>query len=155
MRTKSASRARLVERALGLEQELLGEISPLDLEAWLELDLTMPQLKVLIDLARLGAVRVGRLASALGVSAATATGIVDRLARRRLVRRDEAEDDRRVTLVRLTPAGGRAVDQLFRASRDELRVLLDGVDEDRLPSVVEALEVLVASARERRRLRER
>lgn len=54
---------------------------------WLELDLTMPQLKTLLVVDWLGPVPMSQLAARLGVSLPTATGLVDRLVEIGLARR--------------------------------------------------------------------
>jgi DNA-binding MarR family transcriptional regulator len=64
--------------------------------------LTGPQLMLLKELL-VGAPRtVGHLASAVHLSQATVTGIIDRLERKDLVRRARSEEDRRKVLVSLT-----------------------------------------------------
>lgn len=68
--------------------------------------LTQPQLAVLKELHRHGGVSTGRLTRALHLSQATMSGILDRLARRSLIRRERSDEDKRRVLVFLTPAGG-------------------------------------------------
>jgi DNA-binding MarR family transcriptional regulator len=70
-----------------------------------QLGVTGPQLIVLQELARSGAVPVGNLAKAVSLSHATVTGIVTRLEKRQLVQRSEDDQDRRRVLVGVTPAG--------------------------------------------------
>ncbi len=60
------------------------------------------------------ATTVGNLARHLGTTHATAVGVVDALAARGLLRREPDAHDRRVTLLRLTPAGEAAVARLHR-----------------------------------------
>lgn len=138
-----------MREALELEERILRALVPVAPEAWLELDLTMPQLKILIELAHLSVARVGQLAQALNTGAPTASGIVDRLVQRGLVARREDEHDRRVTLVSLTDTGVRAVERLFAASRDELKALLVGFDERELRTIVRALRHLAGAAQRR------
>ncbi len=69
--------------------------------------LTVPQLVVLSELSRLGNVSTGRLATAISLSQATVTGILDRLERKGLVRRRRDPQDRRRVLVRITAPGRR------------------------------------------------
>ncbi len=69
------------------------------------LGVTGPQLIVLQELSRSGAVPVGSLARAVSLSHATVTGIVTRLERGGLVERRADEEDRRRVLVDLTPKG--------------------------------------------------
>jgi len=63
------------------------------------------------------------LASAVGVSRPTATGVVTTLERRGLVRRRKGASDGRVALISLTPAGLRMIKKLFpRFNRAEVAV---------------------------------
>ena len=57
---------------------------------------------------------MGRLAATLGCDASNVTGLVDRLESRGLVERRPSAGDRRVKVVRLTPAGSRLRAQLLR-----------------------------------------
>ena len=68
-------------------------------------DLTAPQLATLRQLRRKGALSAGELAQGIAVSAATVTGIVDRLEERGLVSRTRDPADRRRVLIALTDAG--------------------------------------------------
>jgi DNA-binding MarR family transcriptional regulator len=68
-----------------------------------------------------GAMGVGELAVQLCVRPHSAVGFVDRLARRRLVRRVPAKDDHRRVQVQLTARGEALLDRLSAAHRDELR----------------------------------
>src|SRR5947209_16478658 len=88
--------------------------------AWMDLDVTMPQMKVLMLLRENGALRVGVLARHLNVSTPTITGIVDRLVRQDLVRREDDPSDRRVVLNVLTPKGEQLMDRLRHRSDEEL-----------------------------------
>lgn len=70
-----------------------------------QLGVTGPQLMVLRELARNGAMPVGSLAKAVSLSHATVTGIVTRLEKRGLVQRSEDDQDRRRVLVGVTSVG--------------------------------------------------
>lgn len=67
--------------------------------------LTGPQLLCLRELARSGELPLGALASALSLSPATVTGIVDRLEQKDLVARRRRNSDRRSVAVGLTRRG--------------------------------------------------
>lgn len=60
------------------------------------------------------ATSIGRLAAHLGTSHASAVGVVDGLAARGYLARQPAAHDRRVTLLRLTPAGAAICQRLER-----------------------------------------
>jgi DNA-binding MarR family transcriptional regulator len=146
-RPPTSSWEQLLDEALSLQEQLFQAGPPLDPRTWLAVELTMPQLKVLVDLARLGQARIGAVANALGVGPPTASGIVDRLVRRGLVTRQEDPTDRRVTIARLTPRGTAAVERLFAAGRSHLRAVMAGVPRRDLPVVLEAMRILARSAR--------
>jgi len=67
--------------------------------------LTGPQLTLLKQLSANGGCCVSELTKAIHLSQATATGILDRLEKRRLVRRERSDQDKRRVLVWLTQAG--------------------------------------------------
>lgn len=71
--------------------------------------LTGPQLVCLRQLSKAGAVSAGELAESVSVSKPTASGILDRLELRGLVRRVRDEADRRRVIVDLTAAGAELV----------------------------------------------
>lgn len=61
----------------------------------------------------------GDIAYHLDVTPAVVTGLVDRLVRRHLVRRENGKEDRRVVFVKVTPAGAemlRDVDGLLKGA---------------------------------------
>jgi len=70
-----------------------------------QLGVTGPQLVVLHELLRCGAVPVSTLAKAVSLSHATVTGIAARLERHGLVRRQDDKEDRRRVLVEVTAEG--------------------------------------------------
>jgi DNA-binding MarR family transcriptional regulator len=67
--------------------------------------LTGPQLALLRELSTHEGVSVGQLTRALHLSQATVTGILDRLAKRDIVRRQRSDQDRRRVEVWLTETG--------------------------------------------------
>lgn len=73
----------------------------------LDRDLPKSELLALLLLERRGQASMSELAADLGSPLSTATGIGERLERRGLVERQRHSQDRRVVLVRLTPAGQR------------------------------------------------
>jgi DNA-binding MarR family transcriptional regulator len=65
--------------------------------------LTGPQLTVLRELSRTEGMSVGELTRAIHLSQATVTGILDRLEKRQMVRRQRSDRDKRRVLLELTP----------------------------------------------------
>ena len=79
--------------------------------------LTLSQYGLLEGLADRRSARVQELAGAAGISASTATRILDALERRGIVRRTRSSRDRRAVSVSLTDLG----EELLHAERDWLR----------------------------------
>jgi DNA-binding MarR family transcriptional regulator len=115
-----------------------------------EAGLSLPQFHLVEPLlAAAGPLPVGELATAAGVSAPTATRMLDCLERDGLVERSRREDDRRVVLVALTAAGlhaARAYGELHDARRRALFESLTPAERrdaarllERLAAAIEAL----------------
>jgi DNA-binding MarR family transcriptional regulator len=90
---------------------------------------------------------MSEIASALDVSMATATGVVDRLVERELVLRENQPEDRRVVLCRLSDKGEKLIGGLWQLARDRARELLGAIEPSKLQLVTEALEALRQSLR--------
>jgi DNA-binding MarR family transcriptional regulator len=109
-------------------------------------NLTMPQFRLLLVLALRGGAAGHDLAESMGVSLATITGIVDRLAAQDLVTRREDPRDRRVRRVELTPAGRGLVDDIAAAGTASQRRLLDRLSLDDLTILERAFGLLADAA---------
>ena len=72
---------------------------------WMEIDLTIAQLRTLFVLAEEGPLVIGHIAQRLGIGLSTGGHLVDRLVQAGLSERTEDVEDRRRTLARLTPKG--------------------------------------------------
>ncbi len=118
-------------------------------ERWLELDLSMAQVKTLMVVRAHGRSRIGLVARDLGLSANAATAAVDRLEAAGLAERHADPSDRRAVLVCVTPAGEQFVYDLMtagvRAFNDHIEALADG-DLDALCCGLEALFAAVAGS---------
>lgn len=101
-------------------QEIVLRVSNETSGTWMGLDVTMPQMKVLLLLRENGPLRVGILARHLNVSTPTITGIVDRLVRQELVSRQDDPTDRRVVLNALTGRGVEMMERLHNRGGTEL-----------------------------------
>ena len=133
----------LIEHILQLSDKAFRELVPMLPTEWLQLDLTMPQLKVVLLLFLSGPSRMSEIASALDVSLATASGVVDRLAERKIVLRENDPDDRRVVLCHLSENGENMIGGLWHLARERTRELLGMVEPTKLVLVTEVLEALL------------
>ena len=106
-----------------------------------ELDLTAPQIHVLMWLRLDGPLTMGEIARRVS-SEKTITGIVDRLVRRKLVQRDRDGHDRRVIRCRLTKAGERVAGRLDEATTHAMELLLAMLDPAERQNLIRILEHL-------------
>jgi DNA-binding MarR family transcriptional regulator len=111
-------------------------------------EITLPQHRALVLLASQGPLRMADLAELLGVNSSTATRHCDRLQRHRLIRREQARDDRRAVRVSLTDAGQRLVRQVSDARRAEISRILHAMPERARPPLLGALRDFTDAAGE-------
>jgi DNA-binding MarR family transcriptional regulator len=140
---KESQKKELIEHILQLGEKAFRELVPMLPTEWLQLDLTMPQLKVVLLLFMNGPARMSDIAFALDVSLATATGVLDRLVEREIVLREDQPEDRRVVLCRLSDKGEKLIGGLWQLARDRARELLGAIEPNKLQLVTEALEALL------------
>jgi len=76
-------------------------------------DLTLARFDVLVALAKYGPMSQQALANHLVVTKGNVVGLIDKLSARGLVERQSSATDRRVNLLRVTPAGKRIVDRIL------------------------------------------
>jgi DNA-binding MarR family transcriptional regulator len=115
-------------------------------QAWLSVELTMPQLKALMCVTDNYGATHGQIARFLGVTLSTITGIVDRLVDHGLVVRREDPEDRRITRVLPTPRGQQLVNMLLRYRNDALTALLSQLTPEELITVESAFDYLLAAS---------
>jgi DNA-binding MarR family transcriptional regulator len=115
-----------------------------------ELDrITVPQFRALVILSTAdGPIRNRDLAAALGVHPSTFSRTADRLVAAGWVRRGENPQNRRETLISLTPSGRRVVDRVTARRVDELRAAVVGMSEAERAIVLEAMAAFARAAGE-------
>jgi DNA-binding MarR family transcriptional regulator len=108
-------------------------------ERLLRLGISMAQLNILFTLQREGEMTMSRLADVLNVSLSNATGLIDRIEERGFVERTRVPEDRRVVLIRVTPAGTRMLEEVDALSDDLLRGVLARLGRAQLAGVAQAV----------------
>ncbi|UVI33125.1 MarR family winged helix-turn-helix transcriptional regulator [Paenibacillus spongiae] len=95
-------------------------------EEWIDFDLALSksELFALLALDRHGEIMMSQIAEHLSVPMSTASGIVDRLVKNGLIRRDRSESDRRIVVIRLSENGS----ALVEAFKDRLTFYLEKID---------------------------
>ncbi len=92
---------------------------------------TLPRFDVMAQLYRYpDGLRMGEISQRLMVTNGNITGIIEQLAQEGLVERSNDPDDRRVYVVRLTPAGHEAFSQMAQSHAAWVDDLLCGLEDD-------------------------
>jgi DNA-binding MarR family transcriptional regulator len=135
-----------------LVRELLDEMtswSPRDrggvFKNWHRDALSLVHLNVLSALEAEGALSMRRLAEAMDVSDASATGIVDRMEKRGLVQRRHDTDDRRVVLVYPTEAGGQVFVNIAAHRREGLARILTELTAEEIAGLLVGMRAIHAA----------
>ena len=102
----------LVDEITELQHQILRAMSKNEPMAWMELNLTLAQLKCLHFIYYGGTTNLISLAKALNVTPPNVTGIVNRLVIQDLVNREENPEDRRTYNLSVTDKGTALVEGL-------------------------------------------
>jgi DNA-binding MarR family transcriptional regulator len=140
---KNQKKETLIEDILQLTDKLFRHLLPILPMEWLHLDLTITQLKVVLLLFITGHSRMSDIASELGVSLATATGVADRLVERNLLIRNGDPDDRRVVLCQLSNDGEKLIRDLWQLTQKRAGALMSALDTPQLLLISKALQTLM------------
>jgi DNA-binding MarR family transcriptional regulator len=138
----------ILDKAMDLYLRAATLIDPMRVRAWKELELTVTQLIVLFLLREAPGTPAGALAEHLHVTPPTVTGLVDRLVRMGVVRREEDPKDRRLVRNVLTERGEEALGEVEREGRAFLTQLFERLSAGHLSRLVDSLEALLAAADE-------
>ena len=109
---------------------------------FMELDLTVPQVKVVWLLGQSAFTTMGTLAQKLGITVSACSHLVDKLVRAGFVLRSEDPDDRRVVRCSLSDSGRGLIDQFRQSMPFERDEFWDRLSIDELRVVVQAMAIL-------------
>lgn len=130
---------------------VVHNLDVLRLQVWEERGLTLPQLRILFYVRAHPGTTTNALATLLGLTTATVSGLVDKLARAGLVERRQRADDRRVIPLFLTEEGQAVVGEIRLGNRAYLDSLARELGDDvepitaTLERLVEAIDRLPAA----------
>lgn len=125
----------LISSIINLQRQTNRVMGRFSAEPWIELGLTIAQLKSLFFIVDRGKTSFKKLAEALRVTPPNVTGIVDRLVDQGLVSRTENPDDRRIMLLQATEKGQGLLSTLKTNSDKEMARVLEQLTEDELSSL--------------------
>lgn len=106
------------------------------------LNLTAPQFDVICTLGNTTGMTMGQLAEKTLVTKGTLTGIIDRLERKGLVRREVPPENRRCFMIVLTPEGDRVFEDVFPAHIAHLKERFNKLNVQELEAIEQALKKL-------------
>ncbi len=115
-------------------------------DEWLRTNLTMAQVKVLFALHQTDAITVGGLADRLQIGLPAASIMVEKLVQLKLLERREDTQDRRKTLVDLTPRARELLRRLQQGGREVLENLLAQLSDEDFAALLKGLEALARVA---------
>jgi DNA-binding MarR family transcriptional regulator len=128
------SALRRIVRAIDLQSRRMVE----------QCGLTGPQIVVLREASRMPGSSVGALARAASLGQPTVSGILDRLEAQGFVRRERSTQDRRSSVVVVTDAGARALEQAPSLLQDRFRSELARLQEWERTQILALLQRLAA-----------
>ena len=112
----------MIERELEkVMRDLAFKITKKGREALNEIGLTPPQFNLMVHLYFNGPLNQTNLSKDLYLAKSTISGIVERLEKRRFVKKAKREKDRRSEIVLLTPAGEEVIKRVIDKRVDFLR----------------------------------
>lgn len=136
-------KAGLIKRIIELQLKSDRVRRQYELDVWMDLPLTIGQLKSLFYIRNQGSTNLGNLAAALRVTPTNTTGIVDRLVKQGLVSRTENPEDRRMLILQPTQQGEELVNKLRSKRRDYLSEVLGRMDVAELSALHQGMASLV------------
>lgn len=117
-----------------------------ELEVWMELPLTIAQLKSLFFISNCGTTNLGKLAEALKVTSTNTTGIVDRLVKQGMISRSEDPRDRRMLELKATEKGEKLINSLRQRRRGFMFDVLSRLSEAELEDFLRANQIFARAA---------
>lgn len=113
-----------------------------DVSEWMKLDLSMPQMKVLMLLNNHGTLKVSEIAEKMGASLSNMTGLLSRLEQANFIKRTHSEQDRRTIVVELTEDAKGIFRGLYKKRHEKLKKALLKLNEQEKIKVNEGLTIL-------------
>jgi len=132
----------LVHDVVELLRELLHAFLMASVPAWVDLQLTLPQLRTIFIIAHHQTSSVMQVAKHLGIGEPTASYLIDKLVQAGLVERGDDPTDRRRAIVQVSAEGEKLIEKLL-GWEELLGGWLHQVPEDDLSSFRQGLNAIM------------
>ncbi|HEA46900.1 MAG TPA: MarR family transcriptional regulator [bacterium] len=148
---KKSKMDRYISRLENLFPDIMEAMSFKIVQELAELNITLAQFQALSLLAEKKGCIMSELARGMSQSFSATTGIVDRLIRNSLVRRERDKKDRRVVWVFITSKGKYTVEQFNRYRKEHLISILKSLKEKDRKTLIQAMEIFAQAIKKQRR----
>jgi MarR family transcriptional regulator, organic hydroperoxide resistance regulator len=136
----------LINEIIELQRQSNRVMGHFAAEPWIELGLTIAQLKSLFYIVDKEKTSFKKLAEALRVTPPNVTGIIDRLVEQGLVSRTENPEDRRIMLLQPTQKAQNLLNTLKENRTNHMMKILDNLSFEELSCLMQGLYALVKAA---------
>ncbi|WP_340640362.1 MarR family transcriptional regulator [Bacillus atrophaeus] len=113
-----------------------------DVSEWMKLDMSMPQMKVLMLLNNHETLKVSDIAEKMGASLSNTTGLLDRLEKSGFIKRSHSETDRRSVVIQLTEDAKSIFRGLYEKGHTKLKRSLEKLTAEEKAAVTQGLSIL-------------
>jgi DNA-binding MarR family transcriptional regulator len=107
-----------------------------------ELNITGPQGMIIGILMRHRKMKISELSEKMGLTSSTVSGIVDRLEKQGMVKRERSSDDRRVVYVNIDEEFRKKSKEVFKKVEDKFRDMMNKATEEEHDEIVKGLNTL-------------
>ena len=145
---RAKTRARMAEAVIQAMAELVLSQKNADVPNWLDVDLTVSQLRAVYLLAYHGTLSIGELAGLLKLGYPATSVLVQQLVRQQLAERSEDTRDRRRSWVSLTERGAQLVGDRREQREAQFMPRLNRLSDEKLRGLQRGLKALITAMRE-------
>ena len=136
----------IIEEIIESHRRLNSALRDYAPDVWMDLNLTIAQVKSLFFISNQGSTNFRKLADRLKVTPSNVTGIIDRLVDQGFISRTENPADRRVILLKTTPQGDSLVAALRERRSTYLSKVLYHLGLDELDDIAQGMAKLAKAA---------
>jgi len=136
-------REEFIKQIIEMQRKIDRAPRQYELDVWMDLPVTIAQLKSLFFISSQGKTNLMNLAAALKVTPTNMTGIIDRLVKQGLVSRTENTNDRRMLVLCLTGKGEELIARLREKRRGYMKDVLAYMSIDELVNLEQGLTSMI------------